>query len=165
MRRVQICRNHLPPSSAAARGGDDIRPSTAHIIPPSLRSSSIANLAPSIIKLRFFRANPTAPIPPPATHEAILTSFSSALIQPLACGRLDGRLIEASSGMVGLLSAEHRRASLASSMVQAGTRGRRRADSGSWAESGCWGPPEATRKWQAEPFKSLFASCWQQHAD
>ncbi|KAL5987203.1 hypothetical protein ACLOJK_041200 [Asimina triloba] len=81
--RVQICRDHSPPSSAAACGGDDILPSTAHLIPPSLRSSSIANLAPSIIKLRSFRANPMAPIPPPTTAEATLTSFLSALIQPL----------------------------------------------------------------------------------
>ncbi|KAL5994083.1 hypothetical protein ACLOJK_034954, partial [Asimina triloba] len=46
--------------------------------------------------------------------------------------------------MVGWSSAEHRWASLASSGLQAGTRGRRRANNGSRAESGCWGPPEAT---------------------
>ncbi|KAL6002734.1 hypothetical protein ACLOJK_022954 [Asimina triloba] len=43
--------------------------------PSSLRSPSMADLAPSIIKLGFFQVKPTPPIPPPATAEATPTLF------------------------------------------------------------------------------------------
>ncbi|KAL5997171.1 hypothetical protein ACLOJK_008099 [Asimina triloba] len=99
-RRVQICHNHSPPSSAAGCGGDGILTLDGPPHPPSLRSPSMADLAPSIIKLGFFSSKTNASDPTTGDSRCDLNTF---FISPhpavgLKPTLLDGRRLGRVSG-------------------------------------------------------------------